>query len=193
MIYLILILSLNFNSLNTKDIKKYSPEKRREITIKLIQMNKYDMALTFAPDKNLTGCIKILKGAIAEGVEDIRDSAEKGNLFSCDLYILFNLQTGEKDLQNYIKRELDILPDTVLSYRSPFTRYLTLHPESLYVNNIPSDSVLSPYILFKAGIINTAKEPKKAEMYFRILLDNYPNSIPAIITRNSIRAFQKKR
>ena len=193
MIYLILILSINFNSLNTKDIKKYSPEKRREITIKLIQMNKYDMALTFAPDKNLTGCIKILKGDITEGVEDIRESAEKGNLFSCDLYILFNLQTGEKDLQNYIKKELKILPDTVLSFQSPFTRYLTLHPECLYVNNIPTDSILNPYILFEAGIINIDREPKKAEMYFEILLDNYPNSLPAIIARNTIRALKKKR
>lgn len=193
MIYLIIILSLNLNSLNIKDIKKYSPEQRREITIELIQRKKYDMALTFAPDKNLTGCIKILKGNSSEGIEDIRESAEKGNLFSCDLYILFNLQTEEKDLQTYIKRELKLVPDSTLSYKSPFARYLASDPESLYIQNIPSDSALNPYILFKSGMRNIEKEPEKAEIYFKILLNDYPNSIPAIIARNAIRTLKKKR
>lgn len=193
MIYLIFILSLDINSLNSKDIKEYSAEQRREITIELIQRKKYDMALTFAPDKNLTGCIKILKGNLSEGIEDIRESTEKGDLFSCDIYILFNLQTGEKDLQNYIKRELNILPDTTLTYQSPFSRYLALQPESLYVQNLSSDSVLQPYILFKSGMINIEKEPEKTEKYFKILLDNYPNSLPAIIARNTIRALKEER
>jgi hypothetical protein len=193
MIYLILLLSLELNSLDSKNIKKYSPEKRREITIELIQEKKYDMALTFALDKNLTGCIKILKGNLSQGIEDIRESAEKGNLFSCDLYILFNLQTGEKDLQNYIKKELKLVPDTTLSFESPFSRYLSSHPESLYIQNIPADSIINPYILFKSGIINIEKEPEKIEKYFKILLDNYPNSLPAIIARNTIRALKKTR
>jgi len=193
MIYLIFIISLEFNSFDSEDIQKLSPEQRREITAELIRKEEYDIALTFAPDKNLSGCVKILKGAISEGIEDIRESAKKGDLFSCDLYILFNLQTGEKDLQNYIKRELKLLPDTTFSYESPFARYLASNPESLYVQNIPSDSILNPYILFKSGMINVEKESEKATMYFKILLNNYPNSLPAIIARNTIRTLENKR
>jgi hypothetical protein len=193
MIYLILILSIELKSLESKDIRKYSPEQRQNITIELIRKKKYDMALTFAPNKNLTGCIKILKGDLPEGIEDIKESAAKGNLFSCDLYILINLQTGEKDLQNYIIEELGLFPDTTLSYKSPFARYLAFNPESLYVENIPSDSVLNPYVLFKSGMISIEKEPEKTEKYFEILLENYPNSLPAIIARNTIRALKKTR
>jgi len=193
MIYLILLLSLELKSLDNKDIKKYSPEQRRDISVELIKEKEYDIALSFAPDKNLTGCIKILKGDLSGGIEDIKESAVKGNIFSCNVYILFNLQTGEKDLKNYIKNELKLSLDTTFSYESPFARYLTSNPESLYIQNIPSDSLLYPYILLKSELINIEKKPEKAEKYFKILLNNYPNSLPAIIARNTIRALKKKR
>ncbi len=193
MIYLILLLSFELKSLDNKDIKKYSPEQKRDISVELIKEKEYNLALSFAPDKNLTGCIKILKGDLSDGIEDIKESAAKGNIFSCNVYILFNLQTGEKDLKNYIKNGLKLSSDTTFSYESPFARYLASHPESLYIQNIPSDSLLYPYILFKSGMINIEQKPEKAEKYFKILLENYPNSLPAIIARNTIRALKKKR
>ena len=191
--YLILILLFNSKTLESKDIKNYSPEERRKITIELIRQKKYDYALSFSPDQNLTGCIKILEDRLSEGTEDIKESAAKGDIFSLDLYILLNLNVDRTSLKNYIINELKIYPDSTFSYQSPFVRYLTCHPESLYIRNIPADSVIYPYIIFKSGMFNLEKDPEKARNYFKILTDNYPNSLPSIIARNVLGAFEKIR
>lgn len=163
------------------------------MTSELIRQKKYETALSVSPNQNLTGCIKILKGNLTEGLEDIKESAAKGNIFSLDLYILSNLQVGENDLKEYIRNGLEISEDTTFSYKSPYVRYLAFHPESLYVRNIPADSVLYPYIIFKAGMVNIEKNQKKTKMYFKILADSYPNSLPSIIARNTMRALEKIR
>jgi hypothetical protein len=193
MIYLILLFSFNAKELDIKNIKKYSPEERKNITIELIRQEKYAYALSFSPNQNLTGCIKILKDNLSEGIEDIKESAAKGNIFSCDLFTLYNLNVGEKDLKNYIRKELDVSEDSTFSFDSPYVRYLAFHPESLYVWNIPSDSVLYPYIIFKSGMSSIEKDPEKTKKYFKILTDNYPNSIPTIIARNTLSALEKIR
>jgi hypothetical protein len=193
MIYFILIFLFNSTHQDSKDIKNYSPEERRKITVELIRQKKYDYALSFSPDQNLTGCIKILNDQIPEGSEDIKESAAKGNIFSLDLYILLNLNVDGASLKNYIRSELKIYPDSNFSYQSPFVRYLTCHPESLYIQNIPADSVIYPYIIFKSGMVNLEKDPKKTRNYFKILIDNYPNSLPSIIARNTLGAFEKIR
>jgi hypothetical protein len=193
MIYLILLFSFNAKELDIKNIKKYSPEERKNITIELIRQEKYAYALSFSPNQNLTGCIKILKDNLSEGIEDIKESAAKGNIFSCDLFILYNLNVGEKDLKNYIRKELDVSEDSTFSFDSPYVRYLAFHPESLYVWNIPSDSVLYPYIIFKSGMSSIEKDPEKTKKYFKILTDNYPNSIPTIIARNTLGALENIR
>jgi len=193
MIYLILLFLLNSKTLDSKDIKNYSPEERRKITVELIRQKKYDAALSFSPNQNLTGCIKILKDKVTEGIEDIKESTAKGNIFSLDLYILFNLNVSKADLKNYIRSELKIYPDSTFSYQSPFVRYLTFQPESLYTQNLPSDSVLYPFIIFKSGMVNIEKDPKETKKYFKILIDNYPNSLPTIIARNTLGALEKIR
>jgi hypothetical protein len=193
MIYLILLFSFNAKELDIKNIKKYSPEERKNITIELIRQEKYAYALSFSPNQNLTGCIKILKDNLSEGIEDIKESAAKGNIFSCDLFILYNLNVGEKDLKNYIRKELDVSEDSTFSFDSPYVRYLAFHPESLYVWNIPSDSVLYPYIIFKSGMSSIEKDPEKTKKYFKILIDNYPSSIPTIIARNTLGALENIR
>lgn len=193
MIYLILLFSLNSNILDDKDIRKYSPEERENITIELIREKNYDAALSFSPNQNLTGCIKILKNEVTEGIEDIKESAAKGNIFSLDLYLLFNLNVSETDIKKYIRNELTIYPDSTFSYESPYVRYLVLPPDSLYNQNIPTDSVLYPYILFKSGMLNMEKNPKETKKYFEMLIDKYPNSLPAIIARNTMRALEKIR
>ncbi len=193
MIYLILLFSLNSNILDGKDIKKYSPEERENITIELIRDKKYAAALSFSPNLNLTGCIKILKNEVTEGIEDIKESAAKGNIFSLDLYLLFNLYVSETDLKKYIRNELKIYPDSTFSYKSPYVKYLVFPPESLYNQNIPTDSVLYPYILFKSGMLNMEKNPKETKKYFEILIEKYPNSLPSIIARNTMRALEKIR
>lgn len=193
MIYLTLLLSLNSNILDDKDIRKYSPEERENITIELIREENYDAALSFSPNLNLTGCIKILKNEVTEGIEDIKESAAKGNIFSLDLYLLFNLNVSEADLKKYIRNELTIYPDSTFSYESPYVRYLVFPPDSLYNHNIPTDSVLYPYILFKSGMLNMEKNPKETKKYFEMLIDKYPNSLPAIIARNTMRALEKIR
>ncbi len=193
MIYFILFFLFNSKTLDSKDVKKYSPLERRKITVELIRQKKYDYALSFSPDQNLTGCIKILKDNLPEGIEDIKESAAKGNIFSLDLYILSNLNVDKADLKNYIRSELEIYPDSTFSYQSPFVRYLTCHPESLYTQNISADSALYPYIIFKSGMVNLEKDPEKTKKYFKILTDNYPNSLPAIIARNTLGALEKIR
>ncbi len=193
MIYLIIPFLFAVKDLDSKNIKKYSPEERRRITVELIRQKNYDAAMSFSPDQNLTGCIKILKDQVNEGIEDIKESAEKGNIFSLDLYILLNLNVDRADLKNYIGNELSIFPDSTFSYQSPFVRYLTCDPESLYTQNLPADSVLFPYIIFQSGMINLEKDPEKTKKYFKILIDNYPNSIPTIIARNTLSSLEKIR
>jgi hypothetical protein len=163
-----------------------------ETVSELIREQKYDAALSVVSDKNLTGCIKILKGNIPEGIEDIRESAAKGNLFSLDLFLLFNLKVEEEELKNYIKKELRIYGDSSFSFISPYIRFLVLPPESLYVSNFSSDSVLYPYIIFKLGMENLEKNPENAEKYFKNLIENYPASIPAVVARNTLTAIKSK-
>ena len=193
MIYLILLFSLNPKAFDSKYIKKYSPSQRKQITIEMIRQKKYDTALSFAPDKNLTGCIKILKGNLAEGMEDIKESAAKGNIFSTDLYLLANLKVGNEDLKNYIKAELEISPDSALSYESPYVRYLSLPAESLYVHHNPADSALYPYIILRCGTLNIEENPEETKKYFETLIEHYPNSLPAILARNIMRILERKR
>lgn len=191
MIYLFLILSFNSGSLDIDGIKNYSPEERKNITIELIRQEKYETALMFSPNRNITGCIKILDDKFKEGIEDIQESAAKGNLFSVDLYLLFQLEVSKTDLKNFVRKELCVLKDSAVSYESPFTRYLVFSPESLYVCNISADSILHPYILFKSGMVNLEKDSEKATEFFEDLIENFPNSLPAVVARNTLRSLKK--
>ncbi len=192
MIYLILLLSVNANVLDGKDVGKYSPEERRNIAIELVRKHEYDIALSLAPDQNLAGCIKILKGDTREGIEDIKESAAKGNIFSCDLYVLYKLEVEQKELTYYIRNELKIYGDSTVSFESPYLKYLALDPESLYAQNLSSDSLVRPYIIFKSGMVNSEKYPEKAKPYFEKLIESYPGSVPAIVARNILRAIERK-
>jgi len=193
MIYLILIFSVNINTMDIKDVKKYSPEERREITIDLIRKQNYDMALSFAPDQNLLGCIKISKGDIYDGIEHIKESAAKGNIFSCDLFILFNLEIEKEDLTKYIEKELKVYGDSIFTFESPYLQYLTLTSEITDAKNTYTDSIVEPYFLFKSGMLNSEKHPEKAKLYFEKLINNYPGSIPAIVARNILRVTEEKK
>ena len=193
MIYLILLFSINTKAFDSKHIKKFSPDERKNITIELIRQKKYASALSIAPDKNLIGCIKILKGDLAEGMEDIKESAAKGNIFSTDLYLLSNLNVSNEDLKNYIKGELKVSPDSALSFQSPYVRYLSLRPESLYVHITPADSAFYPYIILKMGMINPEEKSEETKKYFEILIERYPNSLPTILARNIMRSLERKR
>jgi hypothetical protein len=188
MIYLIVLFSVT----SYNNIKSYSPSAEKNVVFELLRQKKYDAALSLATDRNLIGCIKIIKGDITEGMEDIKESAAKGNVFSCNLFLLFNLKVEEKELVKYIEKELGIYGDSTFSFTSPYIRYLALPAESLYVENMPHDSVLYPYIIFKSGLKNLEKAPEKTQKDFERLIENYPNSVPAIVARNTLRALKNK-
>jgi hypothetical protein len=192
MIYLIFILSVNINSLNGNEAKNYSPEERRNLTIEMIRERQYEKALSFAPDQNLLGCVEFLRGDIPNGIEHIKESAEKGNVFSCNLFILLNLKINEKELAKYIEKELEIYPDSTFSFESPYIQYLTLNPKKFEPKNTQTDSIIAPYFLFKSGMYNLDKNPEKTKLYFQKLLSFYPGSSPAIVARNIIRVTDKK-
>jgi hypothetical protein len=188
MIYLIVLFSVTSDN----KIKSYSPSDKKNAVFELLRQKKYDAALSLASDRNLIGCIKFMKGNVAEGIEDIKESAAKGNIFSCDLFLLFNLKVEKKDLANYIKKELKVYGDSTFSFESPYIRYLALPPESLYIGNNLSDSVLYSYIIFKSGIKNLEKNTETAKKDFENLIENYPNSVPAVVARNTLRAVKSK-
>lgn len=190
-VFSLLLLSVSASTIDINDAKKYSPEERRNIAIDLIGEKKYEEALYFAQGKNLTGCIKILKGDIIDGMEDIEESAAKGNVFSCNLFVLYKLEVEQREIKTYIKRELEIA-DSTYSFESPYLRYLALDPENLYVQNSSSDSLMRPYIIFKLGMLYVEKNPEKASEYFGELIENYPGSAPAIVVRNMIRVIENK-
>ena len=192
MIYLIFILSVDINSLNGNEAKNYSPEERSNLTIALIRERQYDKALSFAPDQNLLGCVEFLKGDIPNGIEHIKESAAKGNIFSCNLFILFNLKVKEEELAKYIEKELKVYVDSTFSFESPYIQYLTLDPKKLESKNTHTDSVTAPYFLFKSGMHNLDKNPEKTKLYFEKLLNLYPGSPPAIVARNILRVTERK-
>lgn len=189
--YFILILSFNINALDVKDARKYSPDERRIITINLIREKEYDMALSFAPDKNLLGCIKILQGNFLDGIEYIKESALKGEIFSCDLFILFNLKVEEKELVKYIEKRLEVYEDSVFSFKSPYLSYLTEDFNIGEIQNSYADSIVKPYIIYRSGIILPDEHPEK-KGYLERLLDSFPGSIPAVVARNIVGVFEKE-
>jgi len=193
MIYLILVFAVNINTLDSKDVKKYSPEERRTITIDLMRKQNYEMALSFAPDQNLIGCIKILKGDIYDGIEHIKESAAKGNIFSCDLFMLFNLGIEKEELAKYIVKELKVYSDSVFTFESPYLQYLTLTSETADSKKTYTDSIVEPYFLFKSGMLNSDNHPEKAKLYFEKLVNNHPGSVPAIVARNILRVIEEKK
>jgi hypothetical protein len=192
MIYLLLLLSVSISESDIKDIKRYSPEERKTITIDLIRKKNYETALSFAPDQNLLGCIKFLEGDIYDGIEHIKESAAKGNIFSCDLFILFNLDIEKEELVKYIEKELKIYGDSIFSFESPYLQYLALTSEFPNFKNNYTDSIVEPYFLFKSGTFYSEKHPDKAKIYFEKLVNNYPGSAPAIVARNILRVIEKK-
>jgi hypothetical protein len=192
MIYLLFLLSVNTSKSDIKDIKKYSPEERRTITIDLIRERNYEKALAFAPDQNLLGCIKFLQGDIYDGIEHIKESAAKGNIFSCDLFILFNLEIEKEELVKYIEQELKIYGDSTFSFETPYLQYLTLTSTASALKNNHTDSIVEPYFLFKSGTFYSGKNPVKAKIYFEKLVNNYPGSVPAIVARNILRVMEEK-
>ncbi len=184
MIYLIVL----FSVASDNNIKSLSPIDKKNAVFELLRQKRYDAALSLASDRDLIGCIKIMKGDVTEGIEDIKESAAKGNIFSCDLFLLFNLKVEKEELADYIKKELKVYGDSTFSFESPYIRYLSLPPESLYAGNKLSDSVLYPYIIFKLGMKNLEKYPETAKKDFESLIANYPNSVPAFVARNTLRA-----
>jgi hypothetical protein len=188
MIYLILI----FSVASDNNIKNHSPLDKKIKVFELLRQKKYDAALSLTSDKNLSGCIKIMKGDVTEGIEDIKESAAKGNIFPCDLFLLYNLKVEEEELADYIKKELKVYGDSTFSFESPYIRFLALPPESLYAGNKLPDSILFPYIIFKAGMKNLEKNPEMTKKDFESLIENYPGSVPAVVARNVLRAVKSK-
>jgi hypothetical protein len=193
MIYLLLLISVNISKSGIKDIKKYSPEERRTITIDFIREQNYEKALAFAPDQNLLGCIKFLQGDVYDGIEHIKESAAKGNIFSCDLFLLFNLEIEEEELVKYIEQELKIYEDSIFSFESPYLQYLTLTSTASDFKNNHTDSIVEPYFLFKSGAFSSEIHTDKAKLYFEKLVNNYPGSVPAIVARNLLRMIEEKK
>jgi hypothetical protein len=191
MIYLIVLFSASFEAFDNK-IESYSSLDEKNAVFELLRKKKYDAALSIATDRNLIGCIKFIKGDVEEGIKDIEESAAKGNIFSCELFLLFNLKVEEEELVKYIEKELGVYGDSTFSFKSSYIRYLVLPPESLYAENKLPDSVLYPYIIFKSGIKNLAKNPEKTQKDFESLIEKYPNSVPAIVARNILRAVKNK-
>jgi hypothetical protein len=188
MIYLIVL----FSVASDNNVRSYSYIDKKDVVFELLRQKKYDAALSLASDKNLIGCIKFIKGDVEEGIKDIKESAAKGNIFSCELFLLFNLEVEEDELVKYIEKELGVYGDSIFSFTSPYIRYLALPPESLYSENKLSDSVLYPYIIFKSGMKNLKKNPQKTQKDFESLIEKYPNSVPAIVARNILRAVKNK-
>ncbi len=190
-VFFLLLLSINASTIDIKDTKKYLPKERRNIAIKLIGERKYEEALSYAQDKDLSGCIKILRGNLIEGMEDIEESAAKGNIFSCNLFVLYKLEVEQEEISAYVRREFKIA-DSAYSFESPYLKYLVADPEILYIQNYSSDSLIRPYIIFKLGMLEVERKPERARKYLGELIEKYPVSVPAIVARNILRAIGDK-
>ncbi|MEO0293386.1 MAG: hypothetical protein ABIN61_04075 [candidate division WOR-3 bacterium] len=163
-----------------------------KIILDFIRNSEYEKALSLTQDKRLTGCIKILKGDIKGGIEEIKESATKGDIFSLNLFLLFNLEVDREELIEYIKREIGVSKDSLFSFHSPYIRYFVISPETLYLKKIPSDSIIYPYVIFKLGMNWMEEKPKKTKEYFKELIKNYPLLPPGILSRNTLRILEEK-
>ncbi|MEA1913120.1 MAG: tetratricopeptide repeat protein [candidate division WOR-3 bacterium] len=190
MIYLLIFFSITRIDIEKKEIKKITPQERNAIVINLLRDKEYEKALSITTEPGLSGRIKILKGETFEGLEDMKESAKKGNIQSCNLFLLSNMGVLQSDLKKFIKRELGI--DSTSSFSSPYAKFLFYPPESLSVELSAPDSFLLPFIIFRLGFENIQKKPEKAKEYFNQLIREYPESVPTEVARNLIRVIKKK-
>lgn len=189
MIYLFILLTITQNVKDRKELQRLRAEEKKEILIDLLKEEKYKEALSLSDDLAVIGRIKILQGKTFDGLLDIEESALKGNVASCNLFLLSKMEVPLNDLKAFIKMDFGV--DTTTTLSSPYTKYLVLTLESLKVELSHPDSLLTPFVVFQLGLKNIDKKEEKAKEYFQILLKEYPKSVPAIIARNLIRLLEE--
>lgn len=189
MIYLFILLTITQNVKDRKELQRLRAEEKKEILIDLLKEEKYEEALSLSDDLAVIGRIKILQGKTFDGLLDIEESALKGNVASCNLFLLSKMEVPLNDLKAFIKMDFGI--DTTITLSSPYTKYLVLTLESLEVELSHPDSLLTPFVVFQLGLKNIDNKEEKAKEYFQILLKEYPKSVPAIIARNLIRFLEE--
>ncbi len=189
MIYLFILLTITQNVKDRKELQRLRAEEKKEILIDLLKEEKYKEALSLSDDLAVIGRIKILQGKTFDGLLDIEESALKGNVASCNLFLLSKMGVPLNDLKAFIKMDFGV--DTTTTLSSPYTKYLVLTLESLEVELSHTDSLLAPFVVFQLGLKNIDKREEKAKEYFQILLKEYPKSVPAIIARNLIRLLEE--
>ena len=189
MIYLFILLTITQNVKDRKELQRLRAEEKKEILIDLLKEEKYKEALSLSDDLAVIGRIKILQGKTFDGLLDIEESALKGNVASCNLFLLSKMGVPLNDLKASIKMDFGV--DTTTTLSSPYTKYLVLTLESLKVELSHPDSLLTPFVVFQLGLKNIDKKEEKAKEYFQILLKEYPKSVPAIIARNLIRLLEE--
>ncbi|MBA7624117.1 hypothetical protein ES703_31521 [subsurface metagenome] len=189
MIYLFILLTITQNVKDSKELQRLRVEEKKEILIDLLKEEKYKEALSLSDDLAVIGRIKILQGKTFDGLLDIEESALKGNVASCNLFLLSKMEVPLNDLKAFIKMDFGV--DTATTLSSPYTKYLVLTLESLEVELSHTDSLLAPFVVFQLGLKNIDKKEEKAKEYFQILLKEYPKSVPAIIARNLIRLLEE--
>ena len=189
MIYLFILLTITQNVKDRKELQRLRAEEKKEILIDLLKEEKYEEALFLSDDLAVMGRIKILQGKTFAGLLDIEESALKGNVASCNLFLLSKMEVPLNDLKAFIKMDFGV--DTTTTLSSPYTKYLVLTLESLEVELSHTDSLLAPFVVFQLGLKNIDKKEEKAKEYFQILLKEYPKSVPAIIARNLIRLLEE--
>ncbi|MCK4321911.1 hypothetical protein KAX08_05280 [candidate division WOR-3 bacterium] len=189
MIYLFILLTITQNVKDRKELQRLRAEEKKEILIDLLKEEKYEEALFLSDDLAVMGRIKILQGKTFDGLLDIEESALKGNVASCNLFLLSKMEVPLNDLKAFIKMDFGV--DTTTTLSSPYTKYLVLTLESLEVELSHPDSLLTPFVVFQLGLKNIDKKEEKAKEYFQILLKEYPKSVPAIIARNLIRLLEE--
>ncbi|MCK4528761.1 tetratricopeptide repeat protein [candidate division WOR-3 bacterium] len=187
MIYILLLLT---TTQNNTEIRKITPLGNKEPVIRLIKEKKYEEALRMSKNPGIKGRIKILNNETFDGFLDIKRSALKGNIPSCNLFILSKMDVPLNDITLFIQREFQF--DSTTAVSSPYTEYL-LYPLTGISNSLSGvDSLLVPFIIYRLGEINLKGSPEKAKEYFNQLIREYPKSIPAIIARNLIRVIKEK-
>lgn len=189
MIYLFILLTITQNVKDRKELQRLRAEEKKEILIDLLKEEKYEEALSLSDDLAAIGRIKILQGKTFDGLLDIEESALKGNVASCNLFLLSKMEVPLNDLKAFIKMDFGV--DTTITLSSPYIKYLVLTLESLEVELSHTDSLLTPFVVFQLGLKNIDKKEEKAKEYFQILLKEYPKSVPAIIARNLIRLLEE--
>ena len=189
MIYLFILLTITQNVKDRKELQRLRAEEKKEILIDLLKEEKYKEALSLSDDLAVIGRIKILQGKTFDGLLDIEEAALKGNVASCNLFLLSKMEVPLNDLKAFIKMDFGV--DTTTTLSSPYTKYLVLTLESLEVELSHPDSLLTPFVVFQLGLKNIDKKEEKAKEYFQILLKEYPKSVPAIIARNLIRLLEE--